>query len=306
MRRTGDPGEAHGTAAAARRAAALGLVAGLGLAGALLGAAPAAAQEEDGEAGWEYTGELTAVWVGGNSESNTFGLGSTLLGHWARSTIKLTGGALRSESTTSTRRAVGSVADFMVVEEETTRKTAERYFLRGRYDYRLSERFFVFGGAEWLRNTFAGIDAKWLGVVGIGTVWIDGDRAHFSTDYGVTITKQDDVVPDPGTDDTFAGARAAYDFQLRLTDNARFESSFIGDLNLDETDDVRFDMTNSLPINISSRLALKPSLQLLWRGAPALEAVPLVASDGNPTSDMVLIPLDELDTLFTLALVVSL
>lgn len=306
MRRAGNPCEAHGAVGTPPRAVTAGRAAALGLAVALLGGVPTAAQEEDEETGWQYTGELTAVWVGGNSESNTFGLGNTLLGQWERSTIKLTGGALRSESTTSARRAVGSMADFMVIEEESTRKTAERYFLRGRYDYRFSDRFFVFGGAEWLRNTFAGIDARWLGVVGLGNVWIDGDRVHFSTDYGVTITKQDDVVPNPDTGDTFAGARAAYDFQLRLTDNARFESVFIGDLNLDDTDDVRFDMTNALPINISSRLALKPSLQLLWRNAPALESLPLVASDGSPTSESVLVPLEELDTLFTLALVLSL
>lgn len=272
---------------------------------ACLVCAPVSAQEEE-ETGWEYTAELTAVWVAGNSESNTFGLGSTLGGTWEVSSIKLTGGALRTESTTKTRRAVGSVEDFTVLEEEDTRKTAERYFLRGRYEYRFSDRFFAFAGGEWLRNTFAGIDSKWLGVAGLGNVWIDGERVRFSTDYGLTVTKQDDVVPDPDVDDTFAGLRAAYDFALRISDNARFESAFIGDLNLSETDDVRFDLTNSLPVNISSTLALKPGLQLLWRNQPSLETVPLVTAGGDPTDESVLVPLEELDTLFTLALVLTL
>ncbi len=69
---------------------------------------------------------------------------------------------------------------------------------------------------------------------------------------------------------------------------------------------MRFDWTNSLPVSISETLALKPSLQLLWRNDPALEAIELFTSGGDPTGSTVLVPLDKLDTLFTLALVLSL
>lgn len=272
---------------------------------ALAGERPAWAQEED-EAGWTYSAELTAVWVGGNSESNTFGLGSTLTGEWARSSLEITGSALRSESTTTSRLAVGTGGDFTVEDTEDTRKTAESYGLRGRYEYRFGERVFAFGGAEWLRNTFAGIDGKWLGVVGVGRLWVDSDRVHLSTDVGLTFTKQDDVVPDPDAADAFAGLRAGHDFRLQITASARFRSVLIWDGNLADMDDVRLDLTNSLPVAISSKLALKPSLQLLWRNQPSLESVPLVTPAGDPTGESVLVPLEKVDTLFTLALVLTL
>ena len=78
------------------------------------------------------------------------------------------------------------------------------------------------------------------------------------------------------------------------------------DWNLDNTDDIRVDFENSLPISISSKLAFKPSLRLLWRNAPALTEVPLERPDGTDTGDKVFVPLEELDTIFTVALVVKL
>jgi putative salt-induced outer membrane protein YdiY len=268
---------------------------------------PIMAQEaEEEEKGWEFTAELSAIWVGGNSVSNTFGLGSTLAREWARSVVSFQTGALRSENTRRSHTAIGTADDFVVNVNEDTERTAENYFLRGRYDYKFSDRFFSFVSAQWLRNTFAGIDNEWVGAAGVGNIWVDTDRISFSTDYGVTLTKRDDVVPNPDIEDTFAGARFGYDFGAVLTEAAQFLSVFIGDLNLNNTDDVRFDWTNSLPVSITSKLALKPSLQLMWRNDPALEALDLFTSGGDPTGTTVLAPLDKLDTLFTLALVLSL
>jgi hypothetical protein len=58
-------------------------------------------------------------------------------------------------------------------------------------------------------------------------------------------------------------------------------------------------------VAITDILQLKPTLQLLWRNDPALTQVELVDASGVPTGDMVLTPLQELDTVFTLALVVK-
>jgi putative salt-induced outer membrane protein YdiY len=265
-----------------------------------------AQEEEEEEKGWEFTAELSAIWVGGNSVSNTFGLGSELAREWARSAVSFSGGALRSENTRRSRTAVGTADDFIVNVDEDAEKTAENYFLRGRYDYKFSDRFFSFVSASWLRNTFAGIKAEWVGAAGVGNIWVDSDRIRFSTDYSITLSHRADVVPNPDADDTFAGARFGYDFGAVLTEAAEFTSEFIGDLNLNNTDDVRFDWTNSLPVSISSKLALKPSLQLTWRNDPALETLELFTATGNPTGETVLSPLDKLDTLFTLALVLSL
>lgn len=56
-------------------------------------------------------------------------------------------------------------------------------------------------------------------------------------------------------------------------------------------------------MDVSDKIALKPSLQLLWRDQPSLADVPLYATDGSPTGTKVRAPLEELDTFFRLALV---
>jgi putative salt-induced outer membrane protein YdiY len=269
------------------------------------GIGTAQAQDER-ELGWFLTGEVTGVWTSGNSESNTLGLAATVRRLWDNSELKFDGGAVRTESGITTRTAVGTLDDFVVEKETTREKTAENYYLRGRYDYKLSERFFTFAGADWLRNTFAGIDSRLLFAAGAGNIWTDGDRLRFRTDYSATYTFQEDVVENPFIKTSFPGLRLSYNLWWNLTSSTDFESTLIADWNLDNTEDLRFDFTNALPIAISGKLAFKPSLQLLWRNEPSLTEVALEDQGGVPTGDTVLVPLEKLDTFFTLALVVKL
>jgi putative salt-induced outer membrane protein YdiY len=276
--------------------AAVSLAAGIGTAHA----------QDEKELGWFLTGEVTGVWTSGNSESNTLGLAATLRRLWEKSELKFDGGAVRAESGTTTRTAVGTIDDFVVEKETIRKKTAENYYLRGRYDYTLSERFFTFAGADWLRNTFAGIDSRLLFAAGAGNIWVDDDRLRFRTDYSATYTFQEDVIENPLIQTTFPGLRASYNLWWNLTSSTDFESTLIADWNLDNTEDLRFDFKNALPIAISEKLAFKPSLQLLWRNEPSLTEVALEDQGGVPTGDTVLVPLEKLDSFFTLALVVKL
>jgi putative salt-induced outer membrane protein YdiY len=269
------------------------------------GTASAQAQDEQ-ELGWFLTAEVTGVWTAGNSESNTLGMAATVRRLWDNSELKFDGGAVRAESGTTTRTAVGTIDDFVVEKETTRKKTAENYYLRGRYDYKLSERFFTFAGTDWLRNTFAGIDSRLLFAAGAGNIWLDDDRFRLRTDYSATYTFQEDVIENPFVKTNFLGLRLSYGFWWNLTNSTDFESSLIADWNLDNTDDLRLDFTNALPIAISAKLAFKPSLQLLWRNEPSLTQVALEDPSGVPTGDTVLVPLEKLDTFFTLALVVKL
>ena len=141
---------------------------------------------------------------------------------------------------------------------------------------------------------------------GVGNKWADNDNVRFKTDYSFTYSFQSDVVENPFAKTNFPGVRFAYDFWYNLTASTDFESIFIADWNLDNTKDVRIDFYNALPIKISEIFTLKPSLQLLWRNEPSLTEIDLFAADGTATGSMVLTPLKNLDSLFSLTLVVSL
>jgi hypothetical protein len=264
-----------------------------------------AAQDEPPD-GWSFKGELSSVLSSGNSEAFTLGLGAVIQNKWGPNRIRLEAGSIRTESTIITRRAVGTATSWVVEEDEDRQKTAEVYFARARYDRSVSEHFFLFGGTDWLRNTFAGVDSRFLVALGAGNTWRDDDRSRFKTDYAFTYTFQSDVVENPFLKTSFPGVRASWDYWRQATETTEFESQLTGDLNLDETEDIRLDFTNSLNVAVSSSLALKPSLQLLWRNLPSLAEVDLFSQGGTPLNEKVRTPLDKLDLFFKLALVVTL
>jgi len=281
------------------------LLAAIGLLGTFSGAHAQEVGENEARQRWVLEGELTSVLSQGNSESLALGFGATARRRWEHDALRFEVGWVRVETGRITVRAVGTVDDFEVERDVDRATTAEAVTARSRYDRTLSERFFVYGGADWLRNTFAGIDSRTLLALGGGNTWADGDRTRFSTDYAVTYTFEEDVVENPFLDSDFAGVRFGYELWRRLSENAVFESELVADLNLKETDDRRFDLDNSMTVDINEVIALKPSLRFSWRNLPALRAVPLFTPGGEDTGTTVQSPLRKLDTLFRLALVLT-
>ena len=122
----------------------------------------AASAQETPPDGWSFSGELTSVFSLGNAEALTLGLGAALENRQGPNLLKFEAGGVRTEAVTVTRRAVGTPSDFVIHKEEEREKTAEAFYARGRYDRSVSSRLFVYGGADWMRNTFAGIDSRFL------------------------------------------------------------------------------------------------------------------------------------------------
>jgi putative salt-induced outer membrane protein YdiY len=264
------------------------------------------AQEEDeARQRWVFKGELTSVISQGNSENLTLGLGSTIRRRWENTELRFEAGAIRVESGTVTRNALGTVDNFTVEKSVNTQKTAEAITARGEFDHYFTETVTLYGGVDWLRNTFAGIDSRTLIAAGVGKSWFDTDTDRFSTRLAATYTFQRDVVENPFLDTDFAGARFLWNYWRKISGNSEFESSFTADLNLQETDDRRIDTTQSLTVDINDTIALKPSIQFLWRDLPSLTEIPLLDTNRNPTGDTVLAELDKLDVFFRLALVLT-
>ncbi|MFQ5690573.1 MAG: DUF481 domain-containing protein [Gemmatimonadota bacterium] len=269
----------------------------------LAGPAVLAAQENGEERGWFQRAELTLVLTGGNAQARTLGFGAGTRRVGERIRFKLEAGGVRSESSIKTRTAIGTATDFEVADRTSTETTAESYYLRSRYDQEIGRLFFWYVGGAWDRNTFAGFDSRVSAVLGAGNRWRDGERMRFRTGYGLTATYQKDVIANPETRNTFAGARLSADFFRKLTESTDLTSVLRLDENLDNTRDLRADWTNALVVSMSGALALKTSLQLLWDNDPSLADVPLVTAAGMPTGQTVRVPLDRLDTFLTIAVV---
>jgi putative salt-induced outer membrane protein YdiY len=270
---------------------------------------PLSAQDPGGETGvtWRNTSELSYLLTGGNSSANTLGLRNALRRRSATGEFRMDLSVRRTETTRVSRTAVGaSPDDFEVSEERDSERTAERYAVDGRYDRNLGEHFFAFAGLGWERNEFAGFNHRTVAVTGAGNQWSgsDGDW-ELKVGYGVTYTVRRDVVPDPSRDDSFAGLRLTLDHAHELTESTDLELKWVADGNLQETSELRADLTQGVSTALSDRLALKTTLQLLWDNDPPLESLPLVAPDGTPLGQQVRVPLGRVDHTISVALVIT-
>ena len=255
--------------------------------------------------GWYFDADVGGVWTSGNAESSALGAAAELRRVYDRWHFLGRGSASQTQTTTITRTATGTEDSFSVDENRETEKSAEFISLGTAAAYDVSEHFFLDGSLSWLRNRPSGIENRTLLALGAGNTWRDTDDSSFKTFYNFTYTYQEDVVENPGASKDFPGLRLGYLFEQKLTESTRLESDLVADWNLDNTDDIRVDWYNALPVSINSRLELKPALRLMWRNEPSLEELTLFDGGGVDTGNKVLSPLDELDTIFTLALVVK-
>ena len=295
------------TSLAALAAAALALVTAVP-ARAQPVATPTAAKVVDEKAfkvdapGTYANADLSYVLTSGNSSSSSLGFKGDVTHRWAKHSIGFATGGLRASSSPDTRYAVGTPGDYEIVVPESE-LTAEAFYARGRYDYKLSDRLFYTAGAGWERNRFSGIDNRWLVDTGIGYIFLNNERTSFRGTAGVTYTSEDYTVDDGG-DGSFLGARLGWDFSQKLFQNTTFTHTLLLDENLEETDDLRADAQFGLHVAMSSKLGLKVNWRLLWDNQPALAEFPLYTG-GIDTGTTVLAPYKELDQGFSVSLVFS-
>lgn len=255
---------------------------------------------DDADAGWSNATELSVVRTGGNAEAQTFGFRNTLRRNGVRSRVRLRVEGVRA--TTGRDRVLlvepglrflpGAAPDAF----ETTAAFAEaasdveQYFTEGRFELDMSERFFWNTGASWDRNRDAGIRNRYIAFGGVGNVWANAEDLSFSTSYGISYTVREEVEPDAGKDDRFAGFRLDSDYRQQLGATLELDSDLALNVNLLSTSDYSLNVTNALGVEIGEHLSLRVSLQHLYEHEPALEDaailahVMLIDPDGAPGS----------------------
>ena len=253
---------------------------------------------------WDTSSELSFVRTGGNAESSTFGIATTVTRSWDRTEVKLEVGGIRTRSTRYRRVAIGTEAAYRVEDNAESDISAENYRGRARLDRRFSERTSVFVQSGWIRNTFSGVRHRLVNVLGVSTRWASSDTQRLRTAYGFTHTVQQDVVRDPEADGRFLGLQLSTEYWRKVTGNTEWTSNLVMDGNGDNPSDLRADWTNAVSVAMNEHLGLKTSFRTTFDNEPALARVPLV-SQGGEEAGSVLLPRKELDRVFTVALVVS-
>ena len=245
------------------------------------------AQEDDEPSGWGNTAELSLVVTEGNAETQTFGFKNTLRRTWDSARLRVRFDGVRSKTADERFLLVNPGIRFPVGGRPVTSDTrvvtpsvepdVEQYFIEGRFDKNITERFFWNTGAGWDRNNDAGILNRYVLFGGVGNVWFNDDDLSFSTTYGLSYTDREEKDPDPNKNDVFGGLRFNSDYAQRLGSVTLFDSDVIVNLSLAEASDYSINMTNAVGIEITEALALRVSLQFLYENEPALEDVSLLA-----------------------------
>jgi len=279
----------------------------LGAALAIIGTvAISAAAEETGNKGllgpWKAAAEVSYVVTGGNTSTSAFSLGTSFTRKWTNDSLLFKTFILNSDSTTTTRTARGTEADFEIVEEKVKRLVAENYLLAGQYDHRISKKLLAQAGLSWDRNRFAGVDDRVTVTTGLGYAWVEGKRTQVNTDAGLTYTLRQYVGQDM---ESFAGFRFNLAATQKILENSSLSTQFVFDDNLKQMNDWRFDWTTSVTASISKSLALKTSLRMIYTHVPALQGLPLYDPEGLPTGLTVYAALKNLDTFLTTSIVIN-
>jgi hypothetical protein len=226
--------------------------------------------------GWYSTTDLSAVISEGNSDTITVGATVNIRRVWLRTSWTTVASYTRNDVRDPQRFAIINGPNATVEEGDLVAKS-EKVFGNTNFERRVTERFFWNLGVTGERDKFAGLNSRFTGVAGVGWLWqsATGD-GFFKAGVAGTYTTQDEVIDDPETENDFAGVRLTLDGEKRFGDTKQhaFTSNFIGDLNLQATDDVRFNWQNALAAAMSQRFQMKIGLQLAYDNAPALVDVP--------------------------------
>ena len=153
-----------------------------------LAATGAAAQDrgadaDDGLRAWTNATELSVVRTQGNAETQTFGFKNTLRRNWDAARLRLRVDGVRSRSAGERILVVEPGFRFLPGERRAGFDTGvaraggapdvEQYFVEGRVELTISERFFWNAGTSWDRNHDAGIRNRYVSFGGVGNVWAD-------------------------------------------------------------------------------------------------------------------------------------
>jgi hypothetical protein len=264
--------------------------------------ARAQAEEKERTKRWTNATDLSLVVTEGNSNTSTFGLKNNFQWSWEKARLRWKLEATRSDEADDRFLQIDpgfvwepgedpppDVTTTLV--EPSPEPDVQIFFTEARYDRTIRGSVAWNAGASWDRNVDAGILSRTILFGGITNVfWNETDELEFDVSYGLSYTDREEDSPDPLKDERFAGFRLTWDYLNKWGSVTTYENDLTANMNLSDTNDWQYNMTNTLSVAMSKKLAIRLSLQWLYTNEPALEDVDIVARvdlvdpDGVPGS----------------------
>jgi len=225
---------------------------------AVLSAGPVTAQDDTAEEAapeplWTNALGLSYVGTSGNTDTSSLGFD------------------FKSERR-PTPWGMSLVASFTRAEDDSE-ITAEQYLVGGRATRALNDRWSLFAGASWAKDTFAGFDSRIPIEAGFEYLAVSNDKHTLSFDMGLTWTTEDRIydqdLPTEYTDseDWFGGV-AGLKWEWAFSKNASLSERLVFYPNFDDSDDWQAASDTAVTANLTDLMALQFSYLIRHRNQP--------------------------------------
>ena len=163
-------------------------------------------------------------------------------------------------------------------------RNAESYSTEVRLDYLFTDQLYTAGIAGWLKDEFAGIEARYYVGPALGYKLFTGPRHFLLGEVGLSYVTEKYI---DSTDEQFIEGRAFVKYEYAFTEKNKFSQSLEYLYNFDDSDDYKVNSETALISSLSDYFSLKASYEIKHDNKPAPQT------------------LEETDTVLSLALVVN-
>lgn len=258
---------------------------------------------------WANTATMSYVATSGNSSGQTLSFSDDFSKKWDQMALVLSGKMIKSAGVIERMSATGpSLDELEVKENNATSVTAEKYFLRARFDYRLKDRdrWYWYGGTSWEQNLPVGLASRTDVTAGLGRILADSAALRWRADAGLGAKREAPTFPRPGFQKESGTFNLTSSLRFSIRENLSYGADLANIWDLKKFDDRVLTLKQSLSVSMTERTALKIGFDVSHRNLPALISVRAFAS-GDPPAYIgsVVVRAMKLDSEATTSLVVA-
>ncbi|MEI7903491.1 MAG: DUF481 domain-containing protein [bacterium] len=179
-------------------------------------------------------------------------------------------GADATRRTDKDRTSFGAGYYYANQRDNNTREnstSADSWFLKGKYDYFFSEKFFGYGNIRYEKDRIANLDMRLTPGVGFGYQWVEKPDLNFNTEGGLTYVHE--VYTDPDDTRDYMAARLAYHLDKTLNDHVKGFHNLEIIPNIEDIHAVLVDTDVGLRAAMTERMFLEAKAQLAYNSQPS-------------------------------------
>ncbi len=145
--------------------------------------------------------------------------------------------------------------------------TADNWFLKGQYDYFVTERFFGYGSLRYEKDRVASLDARVTPSVGCGYQWIERADLNFDTEIGGSWVSE--RYTDPEETRTYMAGRAAYHLDKAFNGHVKGFHNMEVIPSVERFDTYLLNTDVGLRASLTATLILEAKAQMAYNSQPA-------------------------------------